>query len=199
MLTHTSHQGGVSLIELSAGLAILGVTMAVGIPDFVNWIRNIQIRTAAESIQSGLQLARTEAVRRNAPVRFSLTSTAGLDCDLSAAGVNWVVSLDDPSGKCANAPSETAAPRIIQARPAAEGAGGVTATTTQPDIRFNGIGKRSDAAVSTGATNIDISHVSGGNCASIGGPMRCLRVVVSAGGQIRMCDPAVNGADIRGC
>jgi type IV fimbrial biogenesis protein FimT len=36
-------------------------------------------------------------------------------------------------------------------------------------------------------------------CEAAGGPARCLRVVVGAGGSIRTCDPAVASTDPRSC
>ncbi|MCC6472780.1 MAG: hypothetical protein IT514_03450, partial [Burkholderiales bacterium] len=44
------------------------------------------------------------------------------------------------------------------------------------------------------------TNPSGGACAADGGPMRCLNVLVSPGGQIKMCDPAVAATgDTRRC
>lgn len=41
--------------------------------------------------------------------------------------------------------------------------------------------------------------LNGAQCESAGGPARCLRVLVNAGGTIRMCDPAVATTDPRAC
>ena len=38
-----------------------------------------------------------------------------------------------------------------------------------------------------------------GDCPATAGQRRCLRVVVSAGGQIRMCDPALAASTPQGC
>lgn len=54
-------------------LAIIGVLMAVAVPAFQSWLLNSQIYSAAESVQMGLQRARTEAVMRNKTVEFTLT------------------------------------------------------------------------------------------------------------------------------
>ena len=70
-------------MELLIGIAIIGILLALAAPNFAVWIQNSKIRTAAESIQNGLQLARAEAVRRNAQVRFQLTTTLDNDCVLS--------------------------------------------------------------------------------------------------------------------
>jgi type IV fimbrial biogenesis protein FimT len=67
---------------------------------------------------------------------------------------------------------------------------GPAAATT---VTFNGLGRVTGAAP---ITQIDVRHVTdpiGGNCQPAG-PMRCMRLNISSGGQVRMCDPAVNPA-----
>ena len=47
---------------------------------------------------------------------------------------------------------------------------------------------------------IQLTNPVGGNCTSAGGPMRCLNVVITRGGQVRLCDPSVTAAaDTRRC
>lgn len=206
MLTQWYSQRGVSLIELIVGIAIIAILMAVGLPSLSGWIQNTQIRTAAEAIQDGLQLARAEAVRRNASVRFQLVDTTSNACVLSTTGVNWVVSQNDPSGACANTPSDTIAPRIIQMRAGTEGSTNATVASTQSPVTFNGLGRQVSATNADGTTTanppvtvtIDIKNPTGGSCMPTG-TMRCLRVVISSSGQVRMCDPAITSTDPRGC
>jgi type IV fimbrial biogenesis protein FimT len=202
-------QYGVSLIELLLGVVIFGILIAAGAPSFNAWIQSTQIRTATESVQNGLQLARAEAVRHNAQVRFQLTTTADNTCALSTTSSNWVVSFDDPSGKCANAhlndafpvsdTTKNPAPRIIQLRSQAEGSSNAVVAAGQSTITFNGLGRRVTPSPAAGTVNIDITNPTGGACASTG-PMRCLRVTISIGGQVRMCDPALSSSsDPQGC
>jgi type IV fimbrial biogenesis protein FimT len=98
-------------------------------------------------------------------------------------------------------------PRIIQVHPGSEGsanavvaskevtpAGVVAATPVyNGSITFNGMGRISAAPASVNPGNnvqIDITNpVVGGTCISAGGPMRCLRIVISSGGLIRSCNP----------
>jgi len=47
--------------------------------------------------------------------------------------------------------------------------------------------------------NINITNPIGGTCAVAAGPMRCLQIVVSPGGQVRMCDPMFTFPDPQGC
>lgn len=190
-----NRQGGMSLIELMIGIVVLGILLALGAPTFSRWTQSSQIRNAAEAIHNGLMLARAEAVRRNTAVRFQLVTTTTGACALSDTGANWVVSLDTPAGACDAAPSDNVAPRIVQVRSAAEGsrnaavnAGGVSLIT------FNGTGQATGGAPAA----INVTNPTGGACAP-GGPMRCMRVTVATGGQIRMCDPARAADDPQGC
>lgn len=188
---------GFSLVELIIGMLILSILLTLALPEFTNWLRNTRVRTAAEAVQNGLQLARAEAVRRNTQVRFNLVDTLGDDCALAAAGPNWVVSIDNPAGKCATAPSDTVDPRIIQSRNGIEGSSATTLAAGQTAVVFNSLGRPTP----TPAGNIafDLSSATGALCMAAGGPVRCLRVVVSVGGQIRMCDPALLAGDAQGC
>lgn len=184
---------GFSLIELLVGVVLLGVLMAIGIPAFTDGLRNARVRTAASSVLHGLQLARAEAVRRNTTVRFQFVSTLANNCALSAAGPNWVVSLDDTTGQCAAAASDTVVPRLIQARSGTEGSAFTTVAAAPPALAFNSRGRLAAPAV------IDLSATAGEACLDAGGRVRCLRIVVTAGGQIRMCDPALPAGDTQAC
>lgn len=184
---------GFSLIELVVGMVILGVLLSLMVPAFSNWLRNARVRTAAESVQNGLQLARAEAVRRNTLVRFSLVTTTDNNCALDAAGPNWVVSLESPAGKCATPASDDVAPRILQSRSGAEGSTATTIASDQSSVTFNSLGR-----LTTPAANVDFQSATG-TCLPAPGTVRCLRVVVSIGGQIRMCDPALPSGDAQAC
>jgi len=118
---------GFSLIELATVIAIIGTLMALGIPSFQTWLRNVKIRNAAESLQNGLQFARMEALRRNERVSFWMVSGA-LDsaCSRSGSGGSWIVGRDDPAANCDVAPSESTAPRAIQKHDGRDGSTSVT-------------------------------------------------------------------------
>lgn len=185
---------GFSLIELLVVVAVLGLVMMLGLPNISAWLQNTQIRNSAEAAISGLQLARAEALRRNRPVRFSLVDSLAAGCNLSNAGPNWIVSLADPSGSCGVDPSDTVDPFIVQKRSNQEGSPNVTFAASASSVTFGGLG------AAGGALQIDFSNPGGGACQTAAGPMRCLRVAVSASGSVRMCDPAVSDAsDPRAC
>jgi type IV fimbrial biogenesis protein FimT len=198
-----SLQRGVTLIELIVTLAILGLLMMAVLPSIGTWTRNTQIRNAAESIQAGLQRARNEAVRRNTPVRFSLvslTDPSHMDdsCALSATSGSWVVSLADPAGKCSQAPSDTVDPFVVDKHAAVDGGRNTAVNALQADgttaansVTFDGFGRVSSAAA---IARINVEPLVADS------ELRSLRIVLTAGGSVRSCDPRVSDtADPRHC
>jgi len=195
----TRRQQGVTLIELMVGVAILAGLLAMGVPAFTGWIQDTQNRTAAESILNGLQTARAEAVRRNTVVRFSLTDSDGK--------VSWTVGCPTATATC---------PATIQSRSAAESgtlakvtvsaaaipvpapAGYFTALISSAgelpaEVNFDGLGRVFTPPAGTLFNRADVTSTANANA-------RRYVVVVSSGGQIRMCDPKMSFAtDPRGC
>lgn len=197
-----SRARGFTLIELMVVVVIMGILLAIGIPSYRAWIQNLKIRNAAEAIQNGLEMARSEAVRRNANVRFQVVSSLDASCALTASGTTWVVSQDDPTGLCGAEPSDVNAPRIVQKRSAGEGSSSVI-TTVAPvgatTVTFNGIGRVvANVDGSASLTQIDVDLPTSILSAA---QSRDLRVTISnPGGQVRMCDPNVTGTtDPRKC
>lgn len=199
---------GFTLIELAITIFVMALLLMVGLPSMNTWLQNQQLRTSAESVQAGLQFARAEALRRNAPVRFQLVDTLTAACVLADTGTNWIVSLQDPTGLCDVAPSDTNAPLAIQKRSGAEGTpnaviAGTNGAAPAPVVAantviFTGLGRVS-GALALPITRISVSNTSGGACQPAG-PMRCLRLDISTAGQVRMCDPAVtDNTDPRFC
>lgn len=194
---------GFTLIEMMISVAILAILLGLAAPGFQTFIQNTSIRTTAESVQAGLQLARAEALRRNARVSFWLVNGTDASCARSAAGTSWVVSVDDPAGACNSAASVTVAPRIVQTRLGSDGSAGVTiaattgtaASVASSCITFNGLGTVEATCPGGGAP---IGRVSITSAASPD-TTRDLQIRVAAGGSIRMCDPDVSDTDPSYC
>lgn len=188
------HQRGFTLIEAIVAVVIAGLLLAATLPSAGTWIRNSRIRTTADSINAGLQQARNEAVRRNVQVGFYLVSdvdpTSMTDaCALSSSSGGWVVGLASPAGRCAS-DRDT----FLALRPAGEASFTVAAVDGSANpatsVLFNGYGQIANPAAIT--------------CVRISMPSdaatRALNIAVNAGGQVRMCDPAVtDNNDPRKC
>jgi type IV fimbrial biogenesis protein FimT len=184
-------QRGFTLIELMIAIAIVSMVLLFGIPGFSQWIQSSQIRNASESILSGLQLARAEAVRRNTSIQFVLSSVTG-----GGVATDWTVNCVTPSVDC---PGAGMTQTEIQKRSASEGSANAQIAATQSTIIFSGMGRVTPTPVPSPII-FTITNPLGGTCAQVGGTMRCLQIQVTSGGQSRMCDPALALAtNPRGC
>jgi type IV fimbrial biogenesis protein FimT len=176
-----SKNSGFTLIEVIIVVSILVILASFGIPSYQQMMQNSMIRTASDSILTGLQIARAEAVKRNANVQFNFRGSNISD---------WTVCLSPAvAGDCPTTDDAT----TIQSRSNSEGSSAnitVNASDAGPYV-FNGYGVMISPAA---ALTIDI-----GNSALSGS--RDLRVVVGAGGSAKSCDPALDpsGTDPRKC
>jgi type IV fimbrial biogenesis protein FimT len=195
----SGHRGqrGVTLIELMVTVTLLSILLGLAVPNFRTWINNAKVRTVSDGLQTGLRLAQAEAVRRNRQVVFFLTNssdcTTGISAD--ANGMHWAIRTvalmaGDPVA-------------AVQCGVVADSAGGV-AITGPTAVCFNSMGRQTANATPgvTGATcglNPG-TNMSTYNLSATGGD-RALRVVVTLGGQSRMCDPArtLSDANPDGC
>jgi type IV fimbrial biogenesis protein FimT len=204
VLRSARRQRGASLIEVMVGVSLLVILMAMGMPAFQGASQNRQIRAAAEALQNGLQVARTEALRRNRVVKFSLRNDDN----------SWTVGCDPVDPTVVG--GEQLCPESIQTREGSEGSASAfieTAQTLQSNgsaagsavftgpLKFTPLGRVTPDTLPPGNLALyRVTNPGGGACTSAGGEMKCLNVVVTSAGQIRMCDPAVTTAgDSRAC
>lgn len=73
------------MAELMLTLAVIGILMAVGAPSFTNATKNARISADYNSLISALQLARSEAVKRNTNVAVCARAANSAD----VCGLNW--------------------------------------------------------------------------------------------------------------
>lgn len=166
-------QNGMTLIELMIGVLILSIVIAKGLPSLLDYISNDRIRSAAEEFRSGLETARMEAIKRNTTVNF-VPDTTG-----------WSVVLPGVNG---------GADETLHARAPKSNEAGLSAEPSLASVAFSGSGR---LAV-PGAFSVDIASTTNA-CTADGGEARCLRVTVSPGGMVRMCDPALPADAPAGC
>jgi type IV fimbrial biogenesis protein FimT len=198
-LKRSPASAGFTMVELAVGLAIVAILMALALPSFTSYLQGAKLRNSVRDFETGVTLARTEAIRRNRQVQFILTDTPvsasmAADAASSVTGRNWVVRVVNPIG----APT---AFTQVQAKAAAEGSGqagqvsSVQVSGSVDGITFTPLGSTTVGANATFA----FTNPAGGACVADGGPIRCLSVVVSPGGLARICDPMAAAGDPRHC
>lgn len=176
---------GFTLIELVVTIALLTILFGLAVPSFGEWIRNARVRTASDALQNGVRTAQSEALRRNRQVVFFLTNAQpAVGVSAAANGRNWslqtVARFDD------------AAPEFIQGGALADTASGVTINGPTA-LCFNSNGRLVTNANDTGPTGTGVANATCNAADSVFdltmADARALRVTVTLGGQVRMCDP----------
>lgn len=208
-------QRGFTLIELLIVITVTGILILIGFPSIQNIINNSRIRALAHTLNAGLQRARSEAIRKNTNTEFVLfdltatqaTSIANTDflaahvSDVSACryGPNWLIRTQ-AANELLDGQLNTQ--KSINCNQATESGLGYEIDTTggASSIVFNSLGR----STLTTPVILAITNSAAGACAVAGGKIRCLNIIVSPGGQTRVCDPAVTTAqitagDTRGC
>lgn len=177
-------QKGFTLIELMTAIAVLAVLLVLGLPSFMETIQNMQVRTAAESILDGLQVARAEAVRRNSFTQFTL-----------GPGTGWTVTQITPPSPSSGLACSVVA--TIQSRSGSEGSqnatasvfpAGATAITFTP-TGFVALPNAGEECAANPLAQINI-----GSSVLDSTKERPLEVRITPSGGIRMCAPWVGDA-----
>jgi type IV fimbrial biogenesis protein FimT len=84
------HRAGFTLVELMITVAVLAILAAIATPSMQALINANRLAGASSELEATLQLARSEAVRRNARVTVCAT-TDGTTCAAATAWTRWIV------------------------------------------------------------------------------------------------------------
>lgn len=194
---------GFSLIEMIIAIALMAILMTFAMPMYSAYMQNQRIRASSEGILSGLQIARSEAVKQNRRVEFLLTDDEVDPSNASSAvaktdGINWMArALDTPTAGVHT---------YVDGRDGTEGTSSATAgsligvTGSTGSVVFSALGTVELAAAVTTFNVASANPATQGQCLASSGTVRCLRVVLQPGGQARMCDPSITtSGDTRRC
>jgi type IV fimbrial biogenesis protein FimT len=176
---------GFTIVELLVTIALLALLLGLAMPSFTTWVRNAQVRTVSDALQNGLRLAQAEAVRRQRQVVFFRTNESTCNNATAAAddGAFWAVrSVPLVAGdavetvQCGQLGDVASGAAIAGATALCFNAGGRQVANADP-----GIGGPACALDASGTSSFDVtsSHAD-----------RPLRVLVTLGGSVRLCDPA---------
>lgn len=162
-------QKGFNLVELMVSVAIMSFLFLLSAPTYSAWSANLRVRNVSESIQSGMLQARSEAIRRNQPIVFTINNDTSWT--VTVASDNLILNKKDAQ--------EFSATTGLAFSPA--GSNSVT---------FNGFGSVMPNIDATDRVeDIDVSTTSGFE------GVTNLRVRVGRGGSVILCSPSVTDQD----
>lgn len=192
LIRSASRQFGATMFELIVAVSIVGILMAIGVPQLADWVRRNSVSSAAEVVQNGLRQAEGEAIRRNQRIEFLLTNgtpsqDAIRDLTAVASGANWA----------SRAVDATFTPLTDVTLAYVNGFRmGDIATDVKlegpANVIFNGTGRITDGA-GAAITEYQVFRV------SRKGADRAMCVFVTPGGSVRACDPAVASGKPMAC
>lgn len=81
-------QSGFTLIELMIVVIVLGILVAIALPSFQSTLERRRLVGATDILYANLQYARTEAIKQNQPVQFSINTGT------------WCYGIDDNGANC---------------------------------------------------------------------------------------------------
>lgn len=189
---------GFTLVELMVTIALLAILLGLAAPAFSEMIRNSQVRTVADGIQTGLRTAQAESVRKSRQMVFFLTNDPPSQGAKPAInGSNWVIFSLPHVGE--EKPDGTpAAPAYIQGGSTkSDRAAGVAITGTSA-VCFSSNGRISNNAA-TGITGATCNGIAQNYDVSTASATKKLRVQLAIGGQVRMCDLTKPAEATDGC
>jgi len=127
---------GFTLLEIMIVIALLAVLIGLAAPSFGDFIRNSRLTGKANDMLAGLNLARTEAIKRHVPVTVCATDDVEAvtpECDADADFGQWIVFVDD--GSDPDDPADPLDPIVDPANGTFEpGAGEVLLLRSSPSI-----------------------------------------------------------------
>lgn len=173
MDAHRTHAAGFTMIEMVVTVSILAILIAIAVPSMSGWLANNRVRTTAQSLLNGMQLAKAEAIRSNQRVRFSLDGTGGA----------WTVRRS--IGVCN---FDTAATSLVEAYTTTSQNAGATLSALTDD------GNAASTFIfgANGFQACDIAAQFRTLTVSAGTADDTRRIATSIGGRLLLCDPDLN-------
>ncbi len=142
-MSNSRKQRGVTLVELMIVIAIAAIFAVIAIPSMTDFVRTTRITSVTSQLNSDMNFAKSEAVKRNTRVLICPANNTNTDCNATASWstAGWLVCYDNTNDATDNCDAtSTANPNPIQIRSATDPT--VTVTGPAVAVRFNPIGSQ---------------------------------------------------------
>ncbi len=168
-----------TLIEMMVALAILAILAMMAAPNLIDFVRNSNLTSAANSLSSALAAARSEAMKRNRPAMV-ISQQGGWK-----NGFIVFVDMDrdgafDPAKDVVLVQETTPWPAYLEA------SGTRTADGARPYLRYDGSGFAAQTNGSAG--NLTLSLVRNDVPAATA-YRQTRRLILASTGRVRICTP----------
>jgi type IV fimbrial biogenesis protein FimT len=206
-MMHPRRGGGFTLIEAAVVVAIICITLSVGMPSMSNWLLGRKALAAGVFYQDAFALARNTAIAHNSHSRLVLTENT------SNGKMDWRVDIcfpisgtpcDDANGGWSTAttaadndpdPDQTfrSISRSAESMPGAGDLGLALNPSGATEVYFTPLGWV-DTTVSPRLARIDLAP-----SLTRANAFTPLSVALTLAGVATICDPAAAAHDVRGC
>lgn len=95
MVDAPASKRGFTLVELMITLAVLAILLAIAIPSYQTFILNSRMSSISNDLLGALQLARSEAIKRNSRVSVCKSAGGGACTNAGTWAQGWMVFVDN--------------------------------------------------------------------------------------------------------
>lgn len=165
---------GITMVEVLVVIAIVAILASLAAPSFTGLINASKRQTAVDALLKSLNLARSEAVKRNATVVVCKSSDGASCAKKGHWSQGWMVFVSDDA-------TYTAGETIVAIRQALGGSTILSGEAAVADfVRFDGLGR---AKYATGVT---VSNAAITACTPSESPFKVQRIVLNAAGRAKV-------------
>lgn len=200
-----ARSAGFTLIELMFTVAVLALLLALGVPNFRDFLRNSRQTAAANGLLADINVARTEAIKRRVVVAVCATTNPGATTPACAAPTatsfrGWLLFVDDadPSASSSNDGNGVIDTGELLLRRHDLLPSGTTARSDTGIVSFAETGFTRVTASTASATRVVICD-SRGNAAGSGGLSAARGVTVAPAGRAAVTRSVATISGLGGC